>query len=431
MFVIKNISIKIIIYFIIIIFWFVFFLPNIVLACSIKNSTAMVLEKYINNNRKVISNITSEISKKRINKEDDIIDQLKNDSNTIIRIFSEAFNWEWFFSSFYYYAIFPITNEMPHEIMRDNNLLEKESEWLKNYLKKIIKFWNSEIIIDNACNWITNYCEFNWNASDIIWKLIKNNWIITSIYRQVVTGSNINDSEIFLVDQKNFIKDLKESYWWNTIPSCSEEWWFMEKIKKAISKITELNKIWEKWKEDWINAWQMLMWTMSNKQYLKEERRILKEELDRQWLPINNQNILLRNLKNYNEGWWFSINNNFLTNTYYSLSNSITTNFNSFEESISQMFIDKKTVSVSDLQTVTNQNDISLNIAKNIEEVFQSQKLFISIEDINTAKTRAKIIEFHNNLIQSSKVLEETCNISVEKVCKKQGIWLWNCWKCN
>lgn len=428
--------------------------------CTIKEATAPVLENYIKDTKTVIKNITSWIinniqeennNNNNENNDDDSLEnklnniwnKLKTDWENIIRIFGEAIDWEWFFSTFYYYAVFPITNEVPHQIQRDYTKLEKESEWLRKYLEKIVKEWHADIIIEDACTWVKTNCELKWKSMDIIWELIKNNSTVSNLFRQVVTlEPNTTNKKIILVSEKpDFKLEIEKNYWWDTIPNCSnEEGWFFEQIKEAISNITILNKEWEKWIEDWKQAWKMLIWDMDSDSYALEEKRILNEELDRQWLSTKNKDIILGNLKKYNDKWWFSADNNFIYNSFNEIKKVASDIKNTYSSIVSDLFIEETPTSSDSTSTdssIINSNvqhfkgdkyeiEKSWEITKRIAEIFQKQNEFIPLEDINTEKTRAKIIKLHWTLVQGTKTLEETFPTS-SKVCKEQDNWNWTC----
>ena len=404
--------------------------------CLIKNWPPEVLENYIKDTRTVVKNITSEISKNEWSKKtksttnntnSSLENKLNKDKNEILRIYNSAINWDWFFSSFDYYAVFPITHDVPNEITRDYRKLEKESVWLRKYLEKIVYDGYSDINIENACAWVTNNCQLGWKAVDIIWELIQNNSKVTDLFRQTVTLNTEDFTNTIILVPDNFKLELEKNYWWETIPNCSEEWWFFEQIKEAISKITLLNEQWEKWIQDWKKAWQMMIWTMSDADYAEEEKMILSEELGNQWISIGNNNIIQKNLKKFNWWGWFSENNNFLKNTFDNVTKSVSSQFNAFSDTISDAFKDgKKETSIQSINNTKDDKQQTNEIEKKLAKTFQDQFQFISIDDVGTEKVRAKIINMHTSLSQSSKKLEKTSQIS-EKVCNDQDRWNWIC----
>ncbi|MDR1987732.1 MAG: hypothetical protein LBQ24_03045 [Candidatus Peribacteria bacterium] len=89
--------------------------------CLIQDKSAPALLEYTKNNQAIIKNITNSISKTNV--EQSSLDKIKS---TSIIFFNSAFSLSSYHSSFTYYAIYPISNEVPPEIRRDYNLLQKE-----------------------------------------------------------------------------------------------------------------------------------------------------------------------------------------------------------------------------------------------------------------------------------------------------------------
>ncbi|MDR2641054.1 MAG: hypothetical protein LBC61_07360 [Candidatus Peribacteria bacterium] len=91
--------------------------------CLIQDKSSPALLEYIKNNQAVIKNITTEISKVKVEQttKDKIV-------NSITKAYNSTFNFGSYYSSFNLYAVYPISNEVPSEIMRDHNLLKKEWE---------------------------------------------------------------------------------------------------------------------------------------------------------------------------------------------------------------------------------------------------------------------------------------------------------------
>jgi len=410
------------------------FFPDVTFAgqCLITDKPAPVLIEYRNNLRKVISNITKEISDNtsQSKQEDGIINNLKNDltrdGNDITRIFNEAIHWDGYFSFFNFFAVFPINNEVPHQIMRDHNLIETEQEWLNKYLATTLRLWYGEEELTNICSGVSN-CTLEWKTKDIIGKLIQNTSKIANLYRETVIWDNAINKDILILVPQNFRLELEKYYGGDTIKNCSNnKWWFFETIWKSIQEIEILNKEWEYWVKVWKDSWKLVNGTMSDADYQREEKRILTEWLSWQWISADNRWLILDNLDKYNQSWWFSSNNNFLSNTFNSIRKSISSQFDSFKESIKDVFKEKEVASISELTQTKKKEDISLQIEQSIEKLYQWQVQLISIQDVNTAKTRQSIIEMHVNLSSSIKILEETEPIS-QKVCNSQAQWVWKC----
>jgi hypothetical protein len=84
-----------------------------------------------------------------------------------------------------------------------------------------------------------------------------------------------------------------------------------------------------------------------------------------------------------------------------------------------------KTVSNDKIKNITNNSDITRNIEKTIDEMYESEIPFIWVSNITTETLRAKIINSHVNLQNSIETLEKTIGES-QKVCRAQW-WGWKC----
>jgi hypothetical protein len=94
-------------------------------SCAIEYQPSEQLRQYIENNRKVIKNITKEISASNQQSE---INKTWNDSKNTVRVFNNLISWNSYQTYFNYYLIYPLSNDIPYEIKRDYRLLENESK---------------------------------------------------------------------------------------------------------------------------------------------------------------------------------------------------------------------------------------------------------------------------------------------------------------
>lgn len=395
-------------------------------SCLIKDWPSDLLSKYLENNKIVILNITNEISSSNIKSDTKIKDN-------IIWIFNEIINIEWYVSYFNYYLIFPISNDITKEVKRDYKLLEKEWEWLNKYLKIISKKWYN-IQIKNACKWINEEnCNLEWNALKIIWELIQNQSYIIDIYRKAVMwNKNINNNNLILVDNVNnkFINDIITNYWnWDNCVDSEEG--FFAKISTAIKEIWNYNNKYKDWIKEWTDAIDLLNWSTSTDELEKE---LLTAELARQWIWWKRADAILWNLEKYNKNWWYSKENNFISNTYRYLWEVIKEEVAKFNinviDKFNNMWGDEKTKTITSILSDWEKVKVNMNIANSVSQIYNSELPYMELWDKNSILIRTDIINMHNNLNNWINTLKKTCEISV-KICNDQDSWNWLCWSCN
>ncbi len=428
-------------------------------ACLIKDQTAPIIVDYIKNNRVIIKNITKDIVKNANKKDDEKIkeqeaaktsfdkkvlniknkfkdawEKLTNEWNEISSIFNDIFNFTGYHSYFKYYVNFPLFNEVPFQVKRDYAKLDKENKWLVEYIKKINQKWETNIIIENPCKGISkgmDACKekLKWKKTgDIIWKLIKNNDLILDLYRLTIIWetSDTTISDLLLVDN-NFILDLNKYYGKKSVSACNEEKeWFFKQITDAIKDIKLLNKQSEDWIKKWKDAYALLIWNKPD-EAKKIEQSKLRKYLNDKWIPSDKQAILNKNLEAYNSEW-FSLNNNFIENSYNSTLKKTKKDWELWKKQNIWDTIPKwtKQINTALIKNVTSNAKITQNIQSQITTLYVNEIPFAAAWDIHTESLRSKIINSHLNLQDSINVLEKTIEVS-QKVCRSQ--WWW--WKCN
>jgi hypothetical protein len=320
------------------------------------------------------------------------------------------------------------------EVKRDYSSLENEWKWLTNYLDKIIKLWYDNIVIDNICDWITSEeCSLGWTSLEIVWALIKNQANIINIYRLIVMwDTTLEDEEKFfqLVNNSTFIDELKSNYWfWNNC--AASKWSFFATIMEKIKNIDLKNASYKSWVKEWKDAWELLMWTKTDE---KLEENLLRDELANQWISWSRADAVVWNLKRFNQTWWYSIDNNFITNTFKYLAKSIEREIKQFKKDVFSDFwkdSNTKTISINNILGKDDEHKLNTSIAKKVSEMYNNELPFIAIWDTNTEMIRVNIIDMHNNLNESINMLnKETCP-NAKITCESQDSWNWNCWKCN
>lgn len=406
-------------------------------ACKIKNKSSEALLDYISNNRAVVRNITTQISLNTQNKtlSWNFTNEYDRKKWSILRVYNQAFDFNWYFSYFKYYAVYPISNEVPYEVKRDYSLLEKEWEWLKFLLEKSVKNNSSEIKLNWLCNWISVKCNLSdWiTVENALWILIKNNSRILDLYRNVVIWEKIwNYSDITLVSN-NFELDIETNYNNKAYWECSNEWWFFERISDSIKNISILNQEWKDWIKKWKDAINLLLGKdVSREEYEKIEKELLRKELSRQWVYWDNQTNVLNALEKYNQDWGFSQNNNFLYNTFKNNKVKLEKKLREFKEEVIWDFFRKKeweTITVTQTNTADKNAKNTTEIKERVDALNLELSSFAWISEVNTDNLRSRLINIHISISNSINTLNQTCKMAVE-ACNQQW-WWWNCGSCN
>lgn len=410
--------------------------------CAIKSKSSPALLKYIENNRSIINKISTKLSESNDKKETDdkslsneVENEYKNVKSSALKVYNQIFNFDSYYSYFKYFAVFPISNEVPHEVKRDYRLLEWEWKGIKFYLDSIIKNWKTDIIIKWICKDITEKCNFSdeITAWELIWKLTANNEAVLDLFRNtVISEINKNKTEIQLVDP-NFEMDIQTNYNIESYSKCSEDGWFFEKISKAIKEIWVLNKEGKDWVQKWKDAIDLMLWNdTKNEKYNEAEKRLLKNELSKQWISWDSQSNTLDALDKYNSEW-FSKNNNFIKNTFNNTRLKLENKLKDFKNDVIWDFFEKKQQENIDINSTIRAQENSTNtnlIKEKIDSMYLEMMNFEWNSELNTTNLRTKLINVHIDLSNSIKTLNKTCPKAV-KICNQQDNWKWNCGECN
>lgn len=395
-------------------------------SCKILSWPPEVLSNYLRDLKRVINNFNSELAK--VKPQTWAKKEYTKIKTEIIKFFNKITSWDNYFTNFYFYIMYGIKNEYVPEIWRDYNLLEQEWIYLERYYKKVLSRWYSDFVLDSKkiCNWIEN-CDLSGNALDILWKIYKNHDDIKNYFKlSIVWKRHLFWWNLILVSN-NFKDEMYEFYNENTTKNCSIcEWWFFDRITKQIDDISNWQELARNWIKSWQEAIAMLDGSLSDREYEKIERDLLKKELQAQWLPINSSEIVLKNLDKYNN-WWFSLDNNFITNTFDSVKDSVVSQINSFTDTILQKFKNnKKDVSIKDFTKSYSKLKDTKKIEELISEMYNKELPYSKLQDTSTEQLQWRIIELHYNLTQTIKTLDSSIKTS-QKICNDQARWLWKC----
>jgi len=411
-------------------------------SCNIKDKTSPALLEYVNNNREVIRTISAQLVEsyeQRENEEKSLSKEVENEyvkvKSSALKIYNEIFNFDSYYSYFTYFASFPISNEVPHEVKRDYRIIEAEWKWIKTYIDNILKNNQWEVIIKNVCKNIKTRCDFpdEIEAWELIWKLTANNEAVLDLFRNTVIWESVkNPVKIKLVNE-NFELEIQTNYNIESYSKCSEEGWFFEKIKNSIKEISILNQEWKDWIQKWKDAIDLMLWNdTKNENYSQAEKRLLQNELSKQWISWDSQSNMLNALDKYNSEW-FSRDNNFIKNTFNNTRLKLENKLKEFKDDVIWDFFDKKTwdnVNINETITAQKNSTNTNEIKENIDSMYLELLNFEWSSELNTVNLRSKLINVHIDISNSINTLTKTCPKAVE-ICKQQDSWKWNCWECN
>ncbi|MDD3144538.1 MAG: hypothetical protein PHV23_00340 [Candidatus Gracilibacteria bacterium] len=406
--------------------------------CVIKDKSSPALLEYIENNRKIIKTISSQLSedttKESLSK--NIDDEYNKTKSSGLKIYNQIFNFDSYYSYFSYFATFPISNEVPKEVKRDYKLIESEGKGIKYYLDQIVKNGKSELVIKNICKDITVNCDFTeeMTAAEIIGKLTANNEAIMDLFRNAVIGEIYKNPTKLTLINNNFEAEIQTNYGIVAYSKCSEEkGGFFDTISTKIQEIGELNKEGKDGIQKWKDAIDLMLGNdTTNEKYSDTEKRVLKNELSKQGISGDSQSNMLNSLEKYNsEG--LSKDNNFIKNTFNNTRVKLEKKLRAFKNEVIGDFFKKKTGdSISIESTISAQkNSTDTNkIKEDIDKQYLELLNLSADSETNTANLRSRILNVHFDLSNSINTLEGICPNSVN-VCKQQDSGKGDCGKCN
>lgn len=402
-------------------------------SCSIKDAPAPVLQEYIDNNRKIISNIANQLTPDSDNSIAGVV------SREYIKIYNSITNWNTF-SSWVDFLKIELSWEIPVPVKRDLTLIAKEWENLARFLKNSILQSSQATVIENACNGIEN-CQLSWTAWNMIWQLIENNSNIQEFYKLSILWKESSFRWNLSLVNSNFKSELQNYYNTYTLTNCSQcEWEFGQKITEAIKAISAQDQKSKEWIQKWKDAWNTLNGSKNNTvEYAKRERELLQAELSKQWVSWNNGEAILKNLDRYNNNA-YSNQNNRLNNAVAITKESLESNANALSyassvyQSVKQLYQkwssylswNTPTVPISELVNIDSSVTSAQSIMREIDNAYQREIPFIAAQDTNSDKLQGRIIQMHIDLSQAINTLDKTIPFA-QKVCNDQDRWNWRC----
>lgn len=398
--------------------------------CKIKDWTPEILENYFSDLDKVIWNISS------INWDTEKNTWIPNDfiwiSKKVTSVYNEWVDWDWYMSYFDFYVVYATMSEYVPEVWRDYEKINKYSKRLEYLLKISINRWykDKKISKDEVCKWVKNECNFNWDdIYTVIWQVLNNNESLKDYYRLSITWKkNYFDKDklknLQLFDKNTFVNEFNKYYNEFTSKNCSScEEWFDDRIKTRVESISNWQDLWKNGTKDWIYRAWLLRWDTYVNNLRKEEieRKILQKELWRQWLSTSTSEKMLKNLEKFNDSWWFSPDNNFLTNTVSYVVDRSTAQYKEFDETVLSWFknIKEREIPLSKFDKIDKWVLSQMDIENEIAELYNQELEFVKMTDDTVEALEWRIIEMHINLTYTIDALQNIFPLA-EKVCNDQ-----------
>ncbi len=399
--------------------------------CKIKDGTPDFMLEYFNTIRKIKGNVQSELSSQTATNPSSITRSTTGRiQKDLLRMFNLISDWSWYYSTFKFYVELPLTQSLPYPVKRDNDLISSQVDSLTKTLENITRKWQGDIIVNNPCAWVEDVCKLeSWTATNILWALIKNTKNLWELYRLSILWNESDYNDEILFTKSDFRKQFPDYYNSYTAENCSRcKWSFTEKIETAIGQITSGNKWTKNWTQRWIDAWNMLIGNVDQVKQREYERTVLAKELGRQWLNTSNANAIIGNLNKYNEQWFYSIDNNFIVNSYNTTSSNLENKVNSFASTLEQKFskTGRKKIQIWELINTDQDVQNTQSIKNMVDVVYQTELPFANLEDTSSESLQTKLINYHISLTEIISELDKIIPTS-EKVCNDQANGLWQC----
>ena len=418
--------------------------------CKIKDWPSPILLEYITDNRKIISNISKELW--QINKKEKIPTWVSFkgfntrmtggvNRNIWYKIYNTLFNWREFESGFSLF-LSQVNSSLSTQVNRDLMIISNQNKSLNIFITRLVSNWHSFTILNNICEWIENkWCEklLNKNLWMVMTSLLRNNMKLYNLFQWEVgisiKNEDFNFNDLFLV-WENFEEEFKIYYNSNTEFACSKcSWGALNRLNKAIDKITLNDKAGEKWIEEWKDAWSLLLQVVWNsketKEYRELERELLEEELSKKWIGSKS---ILKWLENFNNRG-LTLKNNPITNSYKTfidsfkvnkiikVKNDLTAIWNLLWEWATFVWNSLTLGEINVLNVEIKQN---VQIKNKIDRLVRLNEIVIARQNQSSWQLQSRIIKMHINLVQAINQLDDIIP-KAEKICNDQDKWSGKC----
>ena len=396
-------------------------------SCQIKDWQPDIIKDYLKNLRSITWKIVTE-SNKTTNKSKSIAQS----NSEMLWLYNLFTSWNNYWVEWNFWLKEPIFNNVPKEFYRDTKLLSNEINKLDNIMSRLTKKWalKNKINSNKICNWYNNCSnklpDYSWDA---LIQLITSTRNIKEIIQRAWANQKNNVklcNNVLLIEKQSCLQIYK--IYKNAKQECQDD-----KTEKKISNINFNFRYSEEWLQAWKDAWALLLWPdWKNKKELEEyhklEKKLLNDELSRQWITWYQAEQILNNLDEYNNKDWYTKSNNPISNIAKTISNAIDpetkSELNSFLDSVADVFKDKwsKEVPISKLVELTKKNQKKSISKFDIIEIYNEQLPLAQMQDLDTSEIVGKILDMNHSVSVSINTLDKAIPLS-KKACNAQWQW--------
>lgn len=400
--------------------------------CLIADAPPTELTKYLSNVNIILSKVRAQTNR-QVQKNDSYFFTLRGTTKQVIGGYSSIFNWNSYFSSFWYYVTLPLTQSIPAPVKRDIQLLENHIKMLTNLMEATVKRWHGDTKIEKVCQDFPEWYECSFTETEdarfIITALINNAERMLNFIRLWVQWKQDKHVGDFILVKNNFRTELNTYYNSYALEKCWQcQWEINYEFGQKMESITSFNLAGNKWIQRWIDAINLLLWNVSDAKYQQIERQILARELGRQWLNAEQSQIILWNLDRYNNDGWYSLSNNFVANSFDSIGTELWKFTDEFTDAFQKAYERYGENPVPIVEFVNIKEEIAKwrIIEKEVMAFYGSNIPTAMQEDTSSEKLLSKIVSYHISLSEIIKNLDTIIPVS-EAVCDSQANWTWKC----
>lgn len=391
-------------------------------SCKISDAPAPALTEYLTNIERISQNILSSLS--GAEQADD--QSQKWEKMRVLGSLNDILSFGKHFWSFDFEISLPITNEVPPQVKRDYNILKQKTEKLTKILETTERRGTAGVLVEDACNWVSN-CEIeNKSARFLLVQLIKNNEEIIELYRSsLLDKAYISENPWFIIVSDDFRSQIEEYYSKDTLTSCSAcEGGFMDRVSEKITTISNFTSWAQEGVKEWQDAWKLARWWSTSPMYAEQEAVLLAGYLETEWISTEQSGIVMDNLEKYGSGGLSSSNALFNSKNY--AQSQVKNSRDTFWESVLEVFQEQEKTPFLEVTRVDSQLQDTESLSQSIASIYEEQLPFSLTQDTAAQQLQARLIRMHFSLVNSINILSKQVP-QTEKLCDKQGTWLWKC----
>jgi len=391
--------------------------------CEIEDRTAPPLEQYFHDLNILSYNFSSLLDRNYSSKAGDIFSAQKR---KVQQFYNSIISWETYEGTASLYIKYGTSNAYASSVWRDYGFLEQQERNISTLFKSMNSQWYTSHTIDIAklCQGLSQWtqCEF-WrdkqgkrgkstgqiDVYDALAEILKNHQSIMNLYRLSITADTKNvawkvrELPNFLFVPNSFPKEMKTYYNANTTNECAkdkkESMGFFRQLQENISNLS--NKYADS-TDSWKRAIAKINGTMDAKEYNEMERKLLEDELARQGLSTKQSETILKNLDRYNQEWGWSRDNNFITNSFQYVQNSVTTQVDMFDEALRELTKNgEDEVPMVAVENTKNDKEVESAITARSRRLFEEHQISAMFQDNSSMFLEWKFIDTHADINQA------------------------------